>query len=247
MTTVEGIVLKERIVGETGKFIDVLTTDFGVIELTAKGARKVNGSIGSAVQLFAYSKFCFSEHRKYLIVNSAEPIRIFYGLRESLTRISLASYFSDVIKFCIGSEKQPESIMRLALNTLHYLEKGLREESMLKSIFELRLMSETGFMPDVLACRNCGGYEPEKIFFSIREGCFFCGDCYCGDGTGGRFISPAVLSAVRHIVLSDFERLYNFKVSQESMGVLSKLSEEYLLSRTERNFRTLDFYKCIKS
>ena len=246
MTTVEGIVLKERIVGETGKFIDVLTKNSGVVELSARGARKVNGSTGCAVQLFAYSKFCFSEHKNYLILNSAEPIRIFYGLREKLSRISLASYFADVVRFCVQSEKQPESILRLMLNNMHYLEKGLRDESILKSIFELRLMAETGFMPDVLACRNCGGYEPEKAFFSIPESCFYCADCYCGDNTDGYWINSAVLSALRQIVLSDFEKLYNFRLSGESMGILSELSEKYLLYRTERNFKTLDFYKSVK-
>ncbi|MDE6781658.1 MAG: DNA repair protein RecO, partial [Ruminococcus sp.] len=65
MITIKGIVLKEKNVGEHGKFIDVLTAENGVIELTVKGARKINSQFLSSTQLFAYSQFCYSESRKY--------------------------------------------------------------------------------------------------------------------------------------------------------------------------------------
>ena len=57
MTTVEGIVLKERSVGEQDKFIDILTGENGVLEVSVKGAKKINGKSGSSAQLLAYSRF----------------------------------------------------------------------------------------------------------------------------------------------------------------------------------------------
>ena len=135
MIITEGIVLKERSVGEQDKFIDILTKESGVIELSVKGARKINGKSGSSTQLFAYSRFCYDSRRGSFYLNSAEPRQIFYGLRSSLTGISLASYFAEVLRFCIGQDNGSENVMRLMLNTLHYLEKGLRSEALLKSIF----------------------------------------------------------------------------------------------------------------
>ena len=58
MTTLEGIVLKERTVGEQDKFIDVLTKEKGLIEISVRGARKINGKSSSSTQLFAYSRKC---------------------------------------------------------------------------------------------------------------------------------------------------------------------------------------------
>ena len=57
LITTDGIVLRERTVGDTGKFIDILTRDYGVIELSVRGVRKINSKSGSGTQLFAYSKF----------------------------------------------------------------------------------------------------------------------------------------------------------------------------------------------
>lgn len=246
MTTFEGIVLKERSVGETDKFIDILTKDRGVLEVSVKGAKKINGKSGSSAQLFAYSRFCTDIRRNMLYLNSAEPIHIFYDLRKSLSRISLASYFSDVLRFCVIPEKQNNDILRLMLNCLHFLEKGEREEAMLKAIFELRLMSEIGYMPDIVACRGCGVFEPEELFFSIADGSFLCADCFEGQENGNFMrVRLPVLSAVRHIVLTDFDRLFNFRVSDGTMTALSRFAEVYLTAHLERQFPTLDFYKTI--
>lgn len=246
MITVEGIVLKERSVGEQDKFIDILTKESGVLEISVKGARKINGKSGSSTQLFAYSRFCIQQRKERFYLNSAEPIHIFYDLRGSLGKISLASYFAEVIRSCIEQQPQNGDILRLFLNTLHYLEKGLRSEKLLKCIFELRLMSEIGYMPDVLACRECGRFEPEEVYLDIGEGVFYCCGCFSGDSSRDYFkVKLPVLNAVRHIVLADFDRLFNFRVSDSVLERLAIIAESYLKSHLERGFQTLDFYKSL--
>ena len=250
MQIIEGIVLKERSVGEQDKFIVILTKESGVLEVSVKGARKIAGKSGSSTQLFAYSRFCLQQRRERMYLNSAEPIHIFYGLRSSLTGLSLASYFAQVLKFCCTEAYSGNGdVMRLTLNTLHYLEKNLRSEELLKSIFELRLMSEIGYMPDILACRSCGKYEPRELLFYTHDGSFCCADCgsETNDSESDYFkIKLPVLNAVRHIVLADFDRLFNFRVSEPVQLALSTLSEAYLTEHLERRFNTLDFYKSLK-
>lgn len=247
MIIVEGIVLKERSVGEQDKFIDILTGESGVIEVSVKGARKISGKSLSSTQLLAYSRFCINQRGSRLYLNSAEPIHIFYGLRSSLSGVSLASYFAEVMRFCIKPETQNGDIMRLLLNCLHYLETGERPEALLKAVFELRLMSEIGFMPDIVACRGCGAFEPEELFFFMGGGGFCCADCFdTGFGEDYMKIGLPALSAVRHIVLADFGRLFNFRVSEGTQQQLSALAESYALTHLERGFQTLDFYNSIK-
>lgn len=244
MNNIRGIVLKERNTGDNGKFIDILTAEMGVVELTVRGARKINSSFLNSTQPFAYSDFCYHESGKYKILTSAVPVRIFYKLRESLTRMSLAYYMAEVLHF--SADAQSENVLRLFLNVLHFLENNLRDEKMLKAIFELRLMSEIGFMPDVVMCRECCSYEPLQLYFNIKEGCFCCAKCFKTSPDGWQKINISVLSAMRHIVLTDFERLFNFRTSENTMDMLSYVSEKYLIAKLERGFRTLDFYKSVK-
>ncbi|MBE6856320.1 MAG: DNA repair protein RecO [Ruminococcus sp.] len=246
MLIMTGVVLKERPVGEQDKFIDVLTEKNGVIEICVKGARKITGKSGSSTQLFAYSRFCVQQRKDRFYLNSAEPIRIFYDLRNSLSKISLASYFAEVLKCCVEEQTQSKDILRLFLNCLHYLEKDKRSEAMLKSIFELRLMSEIGYMPDVVACRECGAFEPEELYFCVSDGAFFCRECFADDSEKDYImIKSAVLNAVRHIVLTDFDRLFNFRISENMLESLSLVSESYIISHLERSFSTLQFYNTI--
>lgn len=251
MITIDGIVLKERSVGEQDKFIDILTKEHGLLEISVKGAKKINGKNSSSTQLFAYSRFCIQQRKNKFYLNSAEPIHIFYNLRASISVIALASYFADILRFsCTEEYSGNGEVMRLFLNCLYYLEKNLRSEAQIKSIFELRLMSEIGYTPDIIGCRECGIYEANELFFDISNGGFICCNCFKEDAESiSNFlkIKLPVLNVVRHIVLVDFDRLFNFKLSDSAQAALTQLSENYLLSHLERNFSTLNFYKSLNN
>lgn len=248
MIITEGIVIKERSVGEQDKFIDILTKEYGVVEAAVKGARKINGKSGSSTQLFAYSRFCLQLRKERYYLNSAEPICIFYNLRTGLKKLSLASYFAEVVNYSIERQSDNGEILRLMLNTLHYLENDLRPLDFLKSLFEIRLCTEIGIMPDIICCCECGAFESDKIIMKINDGNFCCHEC-CNQLADGSYPEDYILSekallhAVRHIVLSDFNKLYNFRVSDNIQSQLSEYAEKYLITHLEHNFKTLDFYK----
>ena len=129
--------------------------------------------------------------QKGLYLDSAEPIRIFYRLRESLSRLSLAMYFSELVRLSVREHQTPEEncfVMRLMLNTLHYLENGERSEALLKSIFELRLMTELGMMPDLLMCRSWCIFTKTALFLRGRGLFFLCGLRCAGESA---FSDPA--------------------------------------------------------
>ena len=246
MITLEGIVLKERSVGEQDKFVDVLTRERGIVEIAVKGAKRLSGRSGSSTQLFAYSRFCINLRREQFYLDSCEPIHIFYGLRDSLSKIALASYFADVLKYAVNEDEDSGEVLRLTLNTLHFLENDLRPQAMLRSIFELRLMSEIGFMPDIVGCRECGEFEPEELFFCLDDGGYVCSGCFSGDITDNYYkVKLPVLQAIRHIVLADWDRLFSFRVTDSVQKRLSAVSEAYTKAHLERGFKTLDFYKSV--
>ncbi|MGN0689493.1 MAG: DNA repair protein RecO [Oscillospiraceae bacterium] len=242
LITTYGIVIRERSIGENDKFIDVLTKDLGVIELSAKGVKKITSKSFSSAQLFAYSKFCLNKKNDRYYINSAEPVHIFYNLRLDVESFALASYFCEIILHTITSEQSANSVTRLFLNTLYFLEEGKHPKCLLKSIFELRLVSEIGMMPDILACHSCLCYQTPVMYFKIDKGMIFCENCYNRAGDAVE-INSSVLHAIRYICLTDFEKLWSFKLSDNAQKSLSQITEKYILSHTERHFKTLDFYK----
>ena len=98
METYKGLVLAERNAGDRGKFIDILTENNTVQEVYVRGAKKASSAATSLTQLFSYAVFSIQQRNSRVYLDSAEPIRIFYRLRESLSRLSLAMYFSELIR-----------------------------------------------------------------------------------------------------------------------------------------------------
>jgi len=246
LVTVEGIVIGKRTIGENNSFIDVLTDEFGVIEATAHGIKKLTSKNAGSCGLFAYSKFCFSKSGLKYTLNSAEPKYSFHGISSDLEALSLAAYFSEIIKTTATPEQESEGFLRLMAISLFEIEKQRIPLSQIKAVFELRLASMLGFSPDLRACRSCVGYEHELMYFNNTHGFIICADCLDEPDESYISLSPTLLYAMRYIIYSDVEKIYHFNMKNTYMTKLSELSEKYLLYHLDRSFKSLDYYNSIK-
>ncbi|MBQ3889377.1 MAG: DNA repair protein RecO, partial [Clostridia bacterium] len=64
---------------------------------------------------------------------------------------------------------------------------------------------------------------------------------------GSGEVGTAVVKAMRHVALSDFEKIFAFELGGDSLTRFGKVAEEYLLHKTQKHFKTLDFFKVIGS
>lgn len=244
MITLRGLVIREYPVGENDKFIHILTREHGVIEVSVRGARKMISKNAGGSQLFAYSDFSMRYAKGRYYLDSCEIVRLFYKIREDLERLALADYISEVVTFVSGHNEQKEDTMRLILNIFHYLANGERECRLLKSVFELRFMTEIGLMPDIVCCSKCMAYTCDDMCFDVLSTKLYCTKCFKGSFDGNQMrMTGSVVHALRHIVFAEFDRLFNFRMSEKNMNNLSKITEKYLLTHLGRSFKTLDFYK----
>ena len=121
MITLKGLVIREYPVGENDKFIHVLTKEQGVIEVSARGTRKMISKNAGGSQLFAYSDFSLRYSKNSYYLDSCENSHLFYKIRENLESLALADYISEVVSFVSGHNKQKEDVIRIVLNTFHFL------------------------------------------------------------------------------------------------------------------------------
>ena len=249
LVTVMGLVIAERNIGENDRFIDILTAEYGVVELCVKGAQKITGKNNASTQLLAYSKFCISRRHEIYYLNSSEPVKIFYKLRLDMKKLALASYFIEISKLCVTTGQSAKDAMSLLLNTLHFLSEDLRSPEFLKSVFEMRFMSEIGLLPQLIGCRDCYKYEADEMYFMIDRACLLCGEHFEYRDFEENYyhvkLTKTVLHTLRFICLAEMKRVFNFKIGEESQKLLSEVTEKYILTHLARNFKTLDFYKQI--
>lgn len=238
----DGLILKEAIVGESDRLVTILTRDEGLVRAFAHKAKSLNSKNSSATQLLCYSRLALYKGRDKYIINDAQPVEVFFDLRRDIERLSLAQYFCELTMSLAPEEAPAGDFLRLVLNALHFLAKGSRPNLILKSVVEMRMLSFAGYMPDLVGCDGCGEYEAEPMYFLPRSGKIECPRCHKSSGELATALPPGVLTALRHTIYADFDKLFSFQLPLEGQKLLDKACETYLIYTLERSFPTLDFF-----
>ena len=236
----DGIIVRENIASENDKYIVALTRSNGLISAYARGVRSVKNRNASGCGLLCYSDLTFFKSRDTYKLDEATPKEIFWGLREDIQRLSQAQYFCELCIVLAPEGSEAEEYLRLMLNALAFLAKGEKLPDLIKAVVELRMLTLSGYMPDLVCCAACGEDTDDRMVFSVREGRLFC--TKHRPGAGEILLDRTLLAAMRHIVYSDFERLFRFSMSEKAAAALSRVTERFLLEQTERGYKTLDFY-----
>ena len=240
----DGLIIMEKAISENDKLVTILTRKFGIIRAFAKGVKSVKNKNFSSVQLFCYSDFILFKGRSKYIINESNCKKSFWNLRCDIEKLALAQYFCDLILNLVAEEQRhTEDILRLILNSLHYLSEGKISNNLLKSIFEMRILALSGYMPNLVACSCCEKSEVKSFYFVPDINGIVCDECVKNYNFVKFKLTNSVLYALRYTVYSEFNKMFAFDLKKKSLEKLSAITEAYLLRCVEKNLKTLDFYK----
>ena len=262
LTEVTGLVIREIPLKESDKLLTILTAESGKMTVYANSVRKYKNPNMNSAQLMCYSEFVLNKRgEKYWLKESA-LIESFYDIRLDLNKSALAQYITDIVcDVCVEDEPE-ETMLRLTLNTLYMLINGDRPDVQIKGVYELRTAANLGFLPDLVYCNECGKYETEYMYFNVMNAVLLCENCF-GKNTSPpelnetetfifdkegtsmiiKQLPKAIVQAMRHVVYSDPNRIFSFKLSDDLYKIFGDVCESYLLNHIERGFKTLEFYK----
>lgn len=244
--TTKGIVLRERGVRENDKYVEILTEDIGIIEALVRGGKKINSKNGAATQLLTYSVFYLTKTNSGYIVKSTQALNNFYNIRLDVEKLALSAYLSDILRYTTPPEEPSKIVLRLLLNTLYYINNGTRDLEQMKGVFELRAMCEIGLMPDLIGCHNCYKHTDDTMYFNFYDGRLCCKDCLTEyEQSRGTAIDELLLHIIRYVCLSDFEKIFNIRISEKYQYKLSYFAENYVKIQLNKSFRSLQYYRKI--
>lgn len=245
-TVTTGLVLRETETKETDKILTVLTPDLGRITLIARGARRRNSPLAAACQLLAYSELTIYQRGAWRYVAEGSTIELFAGVRQDFELLSLASYFAELTESVAEEEQSAPEVLALLLNALYALSELKKDPELVKPAFELRLMALAGFEPLADGCAVCGKEEPERPMLDVVQGMIHCAGCKQPGGLSLP-LTKGSLAALRHVLRADPKKLYSFRLDSAALGELNHAAEGFVSAQLERSFRTLDYYKTIKT
>lgn len=241
----DGLIIKEQNIGEQDKLVHALTKSHGVIKAFVRGAKNIKNQKCAPSSLLSYSRLTFYKSRDSYIIGDARIIKIFSKLRGDVKKTCLAQYFCELALTVCPQEQPAENFLSLMLNSLYLLSEDKRKAELIKPCFEMRLAAMAGYLPDLVMCGECGAYAAEEMYFSPRTGKILCASCHGIRADGWVKLSEAAMTALRHTVYSDDDKLFSFTLSDEGLKMLNAASESYIQYRFEKEFKTLNFYKAI--
>lgn len=239
--SVKGLVIRESVTGESTKIITLLTGQ-GIVRAFARGARKPGSPLAGPCALFSYSDFLLTESRSDAYnVKTAETLSLFRGVFENVEQLALCGYFAELSLASVPSDPQAAEFLRLFLNSMYLMTQNRYSLAQIKAVFEWKTLELAGYMPGIVACRECGAYESPDMCFEVERQALCCAH---HEGIGAQRIplSPAALTALRHILLSEPGRIFSFSIPDAGLFELGEASERSVRWVFEKGFPTLSFY-----
>lgn len=244
----KGVVIKQRNIGEKDAIITILTGEYGVIEASARGVKAMKSKLQAGTQPLSFCEFTLFQGKSSYIINDAECLESFYNIRLDVEKFSLASYFCEIIAYAAMPEENASEVTRLLLNTLYVISKSLCEDMFVKAVFEFKFMCISGFSPDLSCCSACGSTELSGGALLLSDGICVCADCEKGCANNSKAqLNDSVIKALRYISENESNKIFSLHIGKNTLGYISGVTEYYLIYHCGHSFKSLDFYKNIKS
>lgn len=236
---VKGIIIRQVSYGDYDKMLTVLTEDMGKISVSAKGVRSMKSKNRAASEILCYGEFILSAPRgEVYTLKSCECIESFFHLREDCQKLSLGIYMAD-----LAGHLSPEDMgmcLKILLNSLYMLAKEESDIFLIKAIYDLKILKESGFEPTVDSCVSCGGKDLPFSFSAVNGGVL----CRrCASLLGLSPLEEGVLALLTYILKCPLSKtLFELKAKYEEVKKVGALAESFIKIHVAEELKTLDYF-----
>ena len=220
-TEVEGIVLKETLYSETSKVIQVLTKEYGLVSMIAKGALSMKSNLRSLTIPFLYGKFNITYKKDKLSILKSGKILKLYGT--GITDLKLYAYMSYLseLTYAVLKENNNNELFEILKDGLDKIYDNFDPE-VIKNIIEFKYMDYLGISPNLDICQKCNELK-ELYAIDGKRGGFICKDCY----TNEQKIPENFPKIIDRFINVDIKTIKEIKLKDEDKKIISDFLREY--------------------
>lgn len=241
----EAVVLRRHDLGETDRILTLYTRDYGKIRAVAKGIRKPTSRKAGHLELFTQADVLIARGRSLDIITQAEMIDAFRPVRGDLIRATYAAHFAELLDAFTGEADASPPLYVLLVSGLTWL--GVTDDLRRAArTYELRLLDEAGYRPELFRCVNCGkDVKPEDQYYSPAAGGVLCPACGPSHGHT-RPVSLRALKVLRYLQTRSFEVVERLTLSPEVHVEVERLLHWTLTYHLERQLKSADFLRRLR-
>ena len=233
---VEGIVLNTRNYNDTSKILDVLTKEYGIIGVIAKGCKSLKSNLRSVTDKLTYATFTiYYKKDKLSILTEASVINNFNNIKKDIVKISYASYILDLTNQ-VYKQNNSKELYNLLISALNKLNEGFNP-LVITNILELKYLDYLGIMPNLEGCIVCG--SKNVITLSSDKGGYLCKNCVTNDPKS----SDKAIKLVRMYYYVDINKISKLDLSKDIINEVNNFLDDYYDRYTGLYLKSKNFLK----
>ena len=227
VSSCEALVIRQTNYSEADTILTLFTADHGLQQGFAKSGRKSRKRFGAVLEPFTQAIFQWKPGRGTMwLLQDAELLASRVALRESLSRLAIASYGVELVSLLLENGQPHPHIYELLCSYLDFLSGG-GDEAVARLLFELRLIYFLGYMPHLLHCSECLKiFAAESIRFDAFRGGCLCLDCA---GSTGMAIDLGTIGTLARSLKVSHRQFAGFsfgnKTLQEATAIFKQVLE----------------------
>ena len=243
--TSSGIVIKTTKFSDSDILLTIFTENFGKVAAIAKGGKNSKSRLNSGSQLFVYGEYSLSMDKTWNYINSADVYQSFYKIREDLDVLAYGSYILELLNYSVEDGVKNTRIFTLLLKILAILSEDLYDKNILKVIFEVKLLNELGYCPELSNCSICGKTDSLN-HFSVADGGMICQECSKENDRGTK-VNLKLPRLIMFILQSDIKKICESKINDFYIDKLDILLSSYLKYHIGiKSFKSMEFLNMLR-
>jgi DNA repair protein RecO (recombination protein O) len=241
----EAIVLRQRRFGEADRMLTIYTPTLGKMDVKARGVRKTTSRMSGHLQPLNRCMLLVAQGHTVDIVTGCETLESFPALNDDLDRLSRALYAAELIDRFIPERAPGYPTYRLLLDTLRRLGEADSPDIVVR-FAEMRLLDQSGFMPELEVCVGCGqALSPEQNFFAPQAGGVVCRVC-ASDVAGPRTLSLNALKVLRLLQRGSYNEVARLRMGEDLAVETERHLRSYIVCVLERDVNAAAFIEKLR-
>lgn len=233
---VTGIVLSQMPVGEADRRIILLTKELGRISCFARGARKPTNHLVGATRPFLFGTFYLYPGKESYSLHKAEIKEYFDAFSSDMEASFYGCYFLELSSYFTRENTDCTKELSLVYYGLKALLNEKLDRRLTRFVFELRMLSINGLVPDFQVCPKCQKEYTQGFFKKSIMQCV-CNDC---ETEGVYPLNKSALYAIRYVLSTELKKLFLFKVTDEVLKQFGDVTTLLYDRNVERLLPTRD-------
>ncbi len=236
--TARGIIIRQSDYGEAHRLLSIFTEDLGIIKASKFGAKSTKNRDSASSQFLCYGDFnLYPSGKDIYNINSISAKDSFFPVCEDIKKLSLCNYLADITYAVLGMNNPDKRLLSVFLNCIYALSYKNEPCQKVKTVYELKLMTIGGYMPNLSEC-ICSS---DKLFgFDVDRGSVVCENCKTKNTLP---LTKNTYNALWYIINCDDKKLLSFNGNDKLYEALDTISEQYVKTHLDKEFKSLDYYK----